>query len=787
MLLLALPLLGVGATFLWLRRSLPQLSGQATVAGLAAPVEVLRDRHGIPHIYAGSLQDAYAALGYVHAQDRLWQMDFHRRLGSGTLSELFGPDALPHDRLMRVLGLRRAAKDNLPQLDGSTRRLLAAYARGINAFIAEGNPLPPEFSIFSAAPQRFHPVDSLLWLKMMALTLSGNWEQELLRVALSERLSPTQIAQLLTPDSEAKAQHGKATQGLSTPAKALLALQGRPLERKLGSNSWALTGRHTESGKPLLANDPHLELHAPTLWYFAHLHAPGVDVIGATLPGMPGVLLGRNSHVAWSFTNTESDTQDLFIEKLDPQRPDHYLTPDGPRPFDTIHEIIHVRDRADEVLTVRSSRNGPIVSDADERARLSMPSGQVLALGWTALRADDRTMQFPEKAARARSADELLAATRDFHAPQQNVVFADAHGQVGFIAAGRVPLRPAETGSAGTLPVPGWTDDHRPTGFIPWDALPRELGQTPGMLVTANQRITPPDYPYVLGDTFDVPYRADRIATLLSAQGNHTVETFARIQLDVHSGSAQQLLPSLLQARAQTAEQAQVLARLRTWDGDMTTEAVAPLLFSSWVRALLPRVYADDLGPLFERVFNERIAFLSRVLRDPAVGEPWCDVQDTPEKESCRTQVERALADALADLRQRYGDDPEGWTWGAAHPVSSRHPILGDVPLLGHLVNVGVRSGGDNHSINLGGYFIGQPEQPFVAREGAGFRAIYDLAKVDNSRFVLSTGQSGHPLSPHYRDQSELWRDGRYIPMVTARKQVERSARHRLLLRPPSK
>ncbi|WP_437905384.1 penicillin acylase family protein [Sorangium sp. So ce327] len=788
LLLAALGALAV-AGLVFFRRSLPEVSGDVTVSGVSGPLELVRDRHGIPHIYAQSVDDAYFGLGYVHAQDRSWQMEVNRRVGSGTLSEVFGPEALGQDRWFRALGLRRVAEENLAHLGREARAALDAYARGVNAFLEEGRPLPPEFVLFGVEPARWTPADSLVWLKVMAWGLSANWERELLRVRLGGALTPRQVAELLAPypgDAPVLVPALPALHGALGPAVgALLAAVPLRGDRAAGSNNWAVDGARTESGKPLLANDPHLDLTAPSLWYFAHLSAPSLNVIGATLPGLPAVLLGRNDRVAWAFTNTESDTQDLFIEKLVPSDPTHYLTPDGPRPFTTVREPIKVKGKPDEVLEIRVSRHGPVVSDVSEAVKRLVPEGHVLSLSWASLRADDATFSFPVKAALARSSAEVLEATRDFHSPQQNITFADVDGEIGFIAAGRVPMRRADNDLKGLVPSPGWLEQYDWAGFVPWEELPRSRSPASGRIVTANHKVTPPGYPHWITSEWDHPYRAERITALLDATARHSVQSFAAIQMDVRSGTAELLLPALLRAASPTSEaQRALLDRLRAWDLQMRAGAAEPLIFAAWLRELSRQIYEDELGDLFGPAFGERLAFLRNVLSDVDGQARWCDDVRTEPRESCDEAAGRAFQRAIAYLEERYGGDPATWSWGAAHPARSQHAVLGGVPVLSRWFDVEVASAGDNHTINLGGYSIGDEDGPFVSRSGPGFRAIYDLGDPERSVFMLSTGQSGHPLSPRYRDFGEPWAAGEHVPMVTRRDAVERDALGTLRLRP---
>ncbi len=469
-LLLALSLAGA---FLWLRGSLPQTEGTIAIAGLAAPVEVLRDSDGIVTIRAQGEADGARALGYVHAQDRLWQMDFMRRAGAGRLAEVVGPAALPHDRLMRTLGLYRVARTNLEILPPETRVLLNAYAQGVNADLEHPPrawPLPFHLLAppYGYRPEPWRPTDSLVWSRIMALRLAGNWPDEILRARLSQRLSPEQI-DFLWPDYPAAAR--------STIPDLAALLDGLPLDRlaretswiaaeSQASNSWVVAGGRTTSGLPILANDPHLSLDAPGQWYLARIETPELTLTGATAPGLPFMVFGHNGRIAWGFTNTHGDVQDFFIEKVVRGDPSRYLTPDGTRAFETRDETIHVAGAESERLTVRSSRHGPIISDVSQRARHAAAPDTVLALAWTALRGDDRTAAAFHGMNRARDWSEFRAALRDFHGPQQNIVYADTTGAIGFMAPARIPIRKRGDGRA---PVPGWSGDYDWTGFIPFE------------------------------------------------------------------------------------------------------------------------------------------------------------------------------------------------------------------------------------------------------------------------------------------------------------------------------
>ena len=793
----ALVVLAVAGLAAYRFEGMPQSDGELTLTGLVAPVRVVRDVHGIPHVFAASERDALFALGLLHAQDRLWQLEMNRRIVGGRLAEILGPAALGTDRFLRTIGVRRNAERIAARLDETTRAGLQAYADGVNAGIGitrrEPWKLSPEFLILGVRPQDWTVEDTIGWSTMMAWDLSGNHATELLRFALSQRLATGQVAQLLETDPpQALPDLVQLYKGLDrAPVAQLLESMPPGNVEGIGSNNWVVDGRHSSSGKPLLANDPHLGLNAPALWYFAHLSAPGLDVIGATLPGLPTVVLGRNQRIAWGFTNTGPDTQDLYLERIDSADASRYATPDGSASFVVRNETIRVKGEQDVVLRVRETRHGPVISDvhADLKRALDdhrLDARYVLAFRWTALSADDTTVRAGLGINKAANWDEFVGALRQFAAPQQNIVFADLDGNIGFIAPGRVPLRKPENDLMGLAPAPGWDARYDWNGFIPFDELPRTYRPADGTLVTANQNILPPGYPYFVSAEFTLPYRHDRIRERLAARERHDVESFQSIQSDVMSKAVVELLPTLRRANPASELARVALARINAWDGQMAAGAPEPLIATAWIDRLRRLVFVDEVGeklfPLLERQ-RGRSAALVRALTVPDRAK-WCDDVTTPAVESCGAMVDRALEEAVADLRARYGDDLGSWRWGDAHVAVSEHRPFSRQALLAKLFEIRTPSGGDTNTVNVGRNDPWDPKEPFASRWGPSLRAIYDLANLENSRFVHSTGQSGHALSPHYRDMSERWARVEYLPMVTDRAAIEKAAYSTLTLVP---
>lgn len=785
--LLVLALALAGALAWLLRGPLPAYAGRVHLAGLEGPVEIVRDRNAIPHIRARSMRDAYFALGYVHAQDRLWQMEMNRRIAAGRVAEAVGPGALPTDRFLRTLGVRRAAQASLEHLDADARAVLDAYAAGVNAWISgHPGPLPLEFLATGVRPEPWQPADSIGWVKMMAWDLAGNWTEELLRLRLSTRLDTRQLQEFLPPypgDAPLPVTDFAALYR-SLGAQAL-ALGPTPLPHTpegIGSNNWVVAGSRSASGKPLLANDPHLGLTVPSVWYLAHLEAPGLRVIGGTLPGVPLVIVGRTERIAWGMTNTKPDTQDLYLERLDPARPGYYQAPDGPRPFVERREVLHVKGAADEELVVRETRHGPVLPAGGSTAGLSPE--YVLAMRWTALDPDDLTYQAGLRMPLARNWDAFVATLRGYHTPQQNIVYADVDGHIGFIAPGRVPLRRPDNDLMGLAPAPGWDARYDWTGYVPFEDLPQRLDPPGGEIHTANDKIVDPAYPYYITAEWAPPYRSRRIGELLAARPRHTLDDFARMHADVLSLHARELLPRLRYTVTRDALSTAALERLNRWDGTMDAERPEPLIYAAWMRALGRRLYADELGPLFTQAWDIRGVFTANVLADRDGQARWCDDITTPAVEDCDFQLSAALADAVAELARQYGPQPAAWRWADAHVARAEHRPFSRVPLLADWFELNVPVGGDVHTVNVARHHVADAAHPYRSTQGASLRMLIDLADPDAARFIQATGQSGQRPSPHYADFLGAWRRVEYLPMSMRAADYEAGALGTLRLLP---
>ncbi|MFN0044476.1 MAG: penicillin acylase family protein [Alphaproteobacteria bacterium] len=746
--------------YIWLRTGLPDITGELRLAGLEQPTEIARDEFGVPLIIAQSAHDAYFSLGFVHAQDRLWQMEAMRRIGAGRLSEIVGGRALDLDRFMRTLGIQRLAEASFASLAPETRAALEAYAAGVNAFLAaRRGALAPEFILLNVEPEPWRPADSLVWGKLMAMQLSVDWRQEMLRARMAQRLERGTVESLWPSDDAA----GPTTIGAAAPT-ALDAAWRIPalLDELLGhgaSNAWAISAARSATGRPIVATDPHLGATLPNQWYLARIKAPGLDLSGATAPGVPFVIIGQNADIAWAFTSSQADVEDLVVEREMPGDPGRYTSASGSLPFETRVETIAVSRANPVTLRVRATQNGPVISDIlAGRDAPTMEQGTALALSAPYLELRDRSADALYSLNVARNLTETALALERFDALQQFVTHADRTG-IGFAAPGRVPVRRSgdgfwpSNGAAGRI----WR------GFVPHAELPRDENPPKGYLVNANNRPIGGKYPHTLARNWEEPYRARRAEAVLGSQTKHAPIDSAALQADTTSLAALDIVPVLLRLAGEPHSELarRTLSALGAWDGTMTPDTVEPLVYTAWVRAVMARLFAGKLGVDFPAYWDNR----PRVMLTALAGEGgWCDAPSSAASEgSCAHAVGLALDDALGDLKTRFGADFARWRWGKAHRVRLRHAIFGRIPVLGRLWGTTLEVGGDAHTLMRGGVRFADSTEPYRATHIASLRAILDVGEPDGSLFVLPTGQSGHPLSPHYLDQALRWRDFAYL------------------------
>ena len=650
------------------------------------------------------------------------------------------------------------------------RHALDLYAAGVN-FCLENwqGPLPVEFRALGYRPEPWRPADSLVWAKLQALQLSGNFREELLRSRLMTALSPQQLREIFPAGSEpatlAALPEPDAPQ-LAALAERVAAALPAPAGPATASNEWVVDGAHSASGKPVLANDPHLGLQAPILWYLARIETPELTLSGATVPGVPFHILGHNGTVAWGATSTGSDTQDLFVERLAPDDPGRYQTPLGAVAFQTRDETIRLHDGTNRTVTIRSSRHGPILPEDTPLANPKAAPGYVLALAFTGLSDKDTSIEALFRLNRARDWKGFTAALRLYQTPQLNFTYADTGGTIGFISPGLVPVRAR---GRGVLPVPGWTGAWEWTGTIPFESLPQAVNPPSGRFVNANNAPVGPGYPYLLAARWPEPFRAQRIGALLDKTGPQSVAASVAMQTDILSPPARTLLPLMLpqtgpdtEALSRTAQKAVLL--LRAWNFQAGRNQAAPLIFSWWLRELNRDLFAERLGPMFRDYWNLHPGVILHILSE---APAWCDRLGHPHSRSCSELLRTSLESTVLALAARHGDDPANWRWGNEHRAALDHPLFGRIPGLRRLFAIGAPADGDAFTLNRGGTPVADDDAPFADVHGPGLRAVYDLADLEQSLFMIATGQSGNPLSPYYRDLVQPWRDGSMIALGT--------------------
>ena len=818
---IALLLAAVAATGIYAWRSVPPDNLELRVNAPLGETKISIDRDGIPLIEAQSERDLHFAVGFMHARDRLWQLEMNRRIGRGELAEILGPKALETDKFLRTLGVHRAAKAQFDGFPTEAKALLQAYADGVNAYVRDAMSVrPPEFVLVGALPGIWEPVDTVAWAIIMAYDLGGNWGNELLRLQMAARMPVARIDELQPPQPGDKlpahgdyaamyaslgvlpekvaaitplpprggggdtiVASGSEGEGASARSNQPATSYNRPLSPALshegrgsnllflsagiegiGSNNWVVNGSHTVSGKPLLANDPHLSLAAPAIWYYTKQKAPGIEVTGATLPGGPSVILGRTKGVAWGFTNTGPDVQDLYLEEINDRG--EARTPDGWAKLATRSETFKVKGEGDVQITVRQSRHGPIISDVHKSTANAINNKKfAIAMRWIALDADNHTVLVAARMNKAQTVAELKEALRGYVAPQQNVVMADTLGNTAFIAPGRIPIRKAENDINGLAPSPGWDAKYDWAGFLSFDQMPQQTVAT--YLATANNRIHGDDYAHFISGEWAHSGRKTRIEELLAAKAKHDAQSLREIQHDVkhtHDSPLMQWLPRLNSQHALANDARRALTAFAR-DGSVSAQydpAVAAFVRWAWTRELARRMFVDEVGDaLFNASFGRRDfrAAMNGVLtRNDAW---WCDDKRTAKIETCEEIINAAFDAALDDLVKRYGNDVSTWRWDSAHFARSEHRPFSNVPLLAKFFEIRTPTAGDSYTVMVGKVRLTEPD-PFANEFAASLRAVYDLSVADANAatIIFSTGQSGNPFSAHYRDLATRWGSG---------------------------
>jgi penicillin G amidase len=755
------------------RRPLPKTRGTIELEGLHGQVLVRRDRWGVPHIEAGDREDLYFAQGFCHAQDRLWQLDFYRRVVRGRVAEMAGPDALPVDRLMRTLGIRRVAEREEAALEPELRALLERFCEGVNAGAAAAAAPPFEMRLLRLSFEPWRPADILSLGKLLAFGLSTNWERELLRADMLRELGPELTARLdptYPAGNPIVAQQAWSGDGAAIVAQIDTVRRAMGLAAEAsGSNNWAVSGERSVTGSPLIAGDPHLPPSMPGIWYEAELRQGGRFVRGASMPGMPGIYMGQNNDVCWTFTNVMADTQDLFVERVEGET---YLFEDEWRPLQTVREEIAVRGRSEpELLDVRITHHGPIVNEA-----LGADAAEPLALSWQTL-AEPTAFPGMFELLEIESGPQLVDRLKGHTSPASNLIWADRDGSIGYKLIGRLPLR---RGGCPDLPKPGWSGEFEWDGTVPYEELPEVVDPESGFLVTANNRIVGDDYPHHITSEWLDGFRARRIEQLLGERERHDLESFEAMQTDNLSlpglegggGRGGGAPPPLGRLSPRGQRERSAIERLRSWDGRLDRETIAGTIYQAFLLRLGREFARAAIGDrdLCERWLDRADNGFTPHITSPwrwhshlmklweegderLIGRPWDDL------------VLESLAGALDDLGDRFGPDPEAWRWGHVHEMEFPHPLGDANPLLHHLLNRRLRAGGAQETVSQIAY---DPNNPYKAVWAPSWRMVADPADPDRSRWQMFTGQSGHPASPHYDDLQADWLEGRTQPMSGA-------------------
>jgi penicillin amidase len=790
-----------GAYYMLMRRPLPQRNGKLIVRGLHEPVEVITDRYGVPHIYAQNEDDLYFAQGFVHAQERLWQMELNRRIGSGRLAEIFGEIAIETDRFSRRLGMHRSAATEALRLPAHTKRILEAYARGINTYLeCNQNKLPVEFSFLRFKPEPWHIADSIQWAKMMGWNLGGNYETEIVRARIVALLGAERAAKLeagYDPKHPLIIPPGVEYQGVNLGIleqyEQLKQLSGFGM---LGaSNNWVIDGSMSMTGAPILCNDPHLGQAAPSIWYECHLLAGDIDVIGVSFPGAPGIIIGHNQHIAWGITNAVSDVQDLYIEKFNPQNPRQYEYKGAWEEAEVVREAIKVRGRKTAIIEeVRVTRHGPIIThlppvfdkngagqNGDKAESAELP----LALRWTGLE-QCNIISSISKLNHAANWEEFRNALRDWDVPPQNLIYGDKEGNIGYVMAGAIPIRAQ---GQSLLPSPGWTGEYEWTGFIPFDELPQTYNPEQHFIVTANNRVVNDDYPYYITHEWLNGYRAQRIRDLLTSKGKLAPADMATIQADQYALPAVEIVPHIL--AVQTAVPLEKAAQnvLRAWNYILAPDSAGAAIYATFLNKFEKIVFAAMFGE-DETLIHAYLGRGSTILA-PTNGyasrskpllirllnqgdDNWFADTAVPNGPvTWQTACSSALSAAIEELQEKLGNNVVQWQYGRIHRMTYNHP-LGTIKSLNRLFNRGpFPVGGDIDTVNMGATM---PNDPQVVITVPSFRQIVDLADLKSSLSGHSPGQSGHPASKHYDDFIKPWLKVEHHPMLFERGMIEAQA-----------
>ncbi|MCU0643570.1 MAG: penicillin acylase family protein [bacterium] len=772
------------------RESLAQTNGTIVVQGLNSSVQVYRDSYGVPHLFAKTEDDLFFAMGFVVSQDRLWQMDINRRAATGTLSEIFGAPTLAYDKLIRTIGLPEIANQLIENLSPESKRIITAYTAGVNAFLdIHKKHLPTEFIVMKYEPQPWDISHSLAFQRLIAWGLEMAWRVDPVFGELNGRVGNQKMSELLpvypnnapTIVDQLFLDWRKVQKTFACFNDDSFSLPGF-FSAGTGSNSWVVSGKRSVTGKPILANDPHLAFQAPSLWYQVHLNAPGIDCYGVCLPGVPGIVIGHNQAIAWGLTNVMADGCDFFIESFNLNNPDQYLYQGKWQQLQKREEIITVKDQAPDTLIVRSTDHGPIISDLHPALR---DTSKAITMKWSGRIISDE-MLANYKIIKAKNWDQFLDGLQYFSVPPQNYVYADTMGNIGYYCTGLIPVR---NSGNGLIPQPGWNDRSEWRSRIPFNALPHLFNPPENHIITANNKITDDRYPYFISTYWEPSYRAERIKQLLLKKERLAISDFKTIQMDKFSKHAEFLLPNILENLSQFDDSTKLKKyfthSLKTWDLNLNQQSAGAAIFEIFLTKLFKNIFQDEMGDtLFQNFIalpNIPIRIADQLIRRGS--SDWFDNIATPDTVETKDQILLlSLEQTYHYLESSFADSVYNWQWGNLHQLTFEHP-LGKVKPLDKLFNIGpFPVGGSYTSVNNAGYFLDKND--FHVNVGPSMRQIIDLSNINNSLSVITTGQSGHPLSKHYKDQAPLWLSGDYHPSLIDSTTIHNSDFDRLILSP---
>ena len=768
-------------------RSLPNYNQTLVSGKITDEVEIIRDSSNIPHIFSDNINDVFFGLGYAHAQDRFWQLNILRRSSQGRLSEIFGPKTLQFDDLVRRLDIYNLARLSLEHQSEQTKSILKAYSNGINARIVEVNSKAlgrgaPEMFLYPNEFAYWQPADSIAIFKLLALKMSGQISAEVTYAKASLILEDKQLLSALLPDAPGKIitnlpytqETSSKNFSSSNYKKKLKALFKLPsLELAGASNVFGATKERSAAGGTLIANDPHFELSAPSLFYLARLQLNQVGVIGASVPGTPIIISGRNEKLAWGITASYLDDQDIFIEEQNLSSPNLYRTEKGWAEFKTDEQYIKVKNSSDIKIKRKWTENGPVLPGSAFDLSSITPKNHLASLSWVGLTETDTTITSALNLMFSQNVRQGLIALEDFYSPSLNFLLVD-HERMILKTAGKMPRRSPLNQTQGKMPSLGWKLENNWRGFWGYEANPA-ISSSPGdILGNTNNKITTQKFPQHVSHFWGDTQRILRWKKLMQNREVHTRESFIEAQLDTVSPTARSLLPiigSELWYSQPMGEKGSIqrlrfdaVSMLASWNGEMNEHLPEPLIYSAWIKFLQKNLIEDELGQLSLRFNNINPIFIEKVFRNINGASKWCDIKHSNYQETCSEIASKSLDSALQWLQEKYGKNMNALRWGDAHEAFHRNETLGDIPILKYLTNIRQSTSGGNNTL-MRGKSLGIGDEPFLNVHSAIYRGVYDFADPDSSVYVISTGQSGHFLSRHYDDLGNLWRRGEYVPM----------------------